>query len=224
MFKLIAFDFDLTLADASSGIIKCANYACEELGIPEQTPEAIRSTIGMTLLDTYTRFTGDYDKKAAEQYMNLFVKKADEIMLDETVLFPDTIKTLKEIKSAGIYTAVITTKFRYRIEQVIEKFEMQQLIDHVIGYEDVKKHKPDPEGLLMAADCFSVKPEEVLYVGDNIIDAQTAAAAGVTFIAVTTGTTEKSAFAEMKPFAVVPNLAKMMLTIKDWRRTYSEYM
>ena len=63
------------------------------------------------------------------------------------------------------------------------------MFDIIVGGEDVSAAKPSPEGVLMALDRLQVSREEVLYVGDSVVDAETARAAGVCFAGVTHGVT-----------------------------------
>ena len=45
------------------------------------------------------------------------------------------------------------------------------VIDVIIGGDDVKNEKPDPEGLLTAIQKLNVSKNQALYVGDSIVDA-----------------------------------------------------
>ena len=63
-----------------------------------------------------------------------------------------------------------------------------------MGGRDVKRNKPDPEGLHLAMTKLGLKPEQVLFCGDTVIDAQAAKSAGVDFCAVLNGTTPGEAF------------------------------
>jgi phosphoglycolate phosphatase/pyrophosphatase PpaX len=51
--------------------------------------------------------------------------------------------------------------------------------DVVITGNDVNNYKPYPEGITKAINQLGVEKNEVLYVGDSIVDQQTAQAAGV---------------------------------------------
>lgn len=88
----------------------------------------------------------------------------------------------------------MTTKYRYRIEQIFGKYNALDLLDIIIGGEDVKEEKPNPEGLLVAINKWQLEKEDILYVGDSLVDAKTAENAGVSFAAVLTGTTTKEDF------------------------------
>ena len=49
----------------------------------------------------------------------------------------------------------------------------------VVGQSDAIRRKPAPDGPLMVAGKFGVKPEECMYVGDTSTDMKTGKAAGM---------------------------------------------
>ncbi len=51
---------------------------------------------------------------------------------------------------------------------------MQLPVDIIVGADDVKTEKPNPEGLLSVIEDLGAMKEEVLYVGDSLVDAKTA--------------------------------------------------
>ena len=53
----------------------------------------------------------------------------------------------------------------------------------VVSSLDVRNPKPHPESLHKILDFFSIPPEKAYYVGDSSVDAETAKAASVPFIA-----------------------------------------
>ncbi|MGN0435905.1 MAG: HAD family hydrolase [Wujia sp.] len=194
MIKGIIFDFDYTLGDSTKGIVKCANYALNNLGLEERTEAEISKTIGLTLVDTFKTLTGRENDDEATLFRQYFVQKADEVMVNDTVLYPGVKEILSKLGEEGYQLGIVTTKFRYRIEGILEKFDATNLIDLIVGGDDVKVEKPSPEGLLWAIDRLGLDKAEVLYVGDSLVDARTAANAGVSFAAVLTGTTTEEDF------------------------------
>lgn len=194
MLKAIIFDFDYTLGDSTNGIVLSTNYALRKLGFSSKNISDIKNTIGLSLKETYFALTQNNNPEAAEQFATLFKKKADNVMLDNTFLYTGVKEILQNLKSNGYKTAIVSTKFHYRIKQILEKFSIIELIDVIVGAEDVKTEKPDPEGLFAAIKHLDVLKEEVLYVGDSVVDAKTAANANITFLAVLSGTTTKDDF------------------------------
>jgi len=172
MIKAVIFDFDYTLGDSTNGIVLSVNYALEQLGHSVRDITEIRKTIGLSLKDTYSVLTSRCNVSEAEQFAKLFKEKADEVMVVNTELYNGVKDVLKDLKNKGYKIGIATTKFHYRIEQILCKFEVNELIDVIIGAEDVKIEKPDPEGLLCAMECLNLEKDNVLYVGDSLVDAQ----------------------------------------------------
>ena len=190
-YKGIVFDFDYTLGDSAEGIVQSVRYALERIGYGNCSGGAIRRTIGLSLKNTYIALTGDTDEDSAEAFARYFKEKADEVMVDCTELYPSVKELLASFREQGFRTAIVTTKFHYRIEAILKKFQAEALIDLIIGGDDVKIEKPDPEGLLEVIKTLGLSAGEVLYVGDSLVDAATAKNAGVDFAGVLTGTTTR---------------------------------
>lgn len=205
-YQAYIFDFDFTLADATPGIVASVNHALQGLGYPPAGVEPIRRTVGMTLQETFATLTGCTDEASAARFRALFKERADEVMTDRTVLLPGVAGVLAALKKAGAKTAIVTSKFHYRIDQALAKHGCAHLVDCIVGLEDVTAAKPSPEGLRRAMAALGVEPGGVLYVGDSTIDAKAAQSAGVDFAAVTTGTTGAADFDALPRVAVADGL------------------
>lgn len=195
-YNTIIFDFDYTLADSSKGAVECINYALNNMGLSCVPFEDASNTIGLSLNDTFISLTDKkyHSQDNFNQFSELFIKRADEVMAEMTFLF-DPVKTeIEKIREKGYMLGIVSTKFRYRIEKILNREEMLGYFDIIIGGEDVKEKKPSPEGLLLAINRLRKDKEDVLYVGDSITDLKTAKNTGVDFVAITTGTTLKSDF------------------------------
>ena len=190
----IIFDFDYTLGDTTKGIVQSAQYALEQMGEEERSYEEIKKTIGLSLSETYKTLTGNMDEARADRFFELFKEKADEVMVDSAELYPGVKEMLMELREKGYRVGIVTTKFAYRVRNIMKKFDAEDLFDVFIGVGDVTKVKPDPEGLLLAVEKLGVKTEDVLYIGDSYVDAMAAEAAGMKFAGVLTGTTTREEF------------------------------
>jgi len=204
------FDFDYTLCDATVGIVACVNFALGELGFEAKDCEDIRKTIGMTLENMFSSLTDVSDTETAGKFFSHFMSMADEEMTDNTVMIPGAISVLSQLKEKGFNTAIVTTKVRYRVEEILRKYNIVDLIDIVIGYEDVAEPKPSPEGLLKAIDYFKCGKKSVLFIGDSLIDANTANNAEVDFAAVLTGTTTKQDFLALPSICILNTLTEIL--------------
>lgn len=129
MFKVIVFDFDYTLGDSTNGIVLSINYALEQLGYYSRSVDEIKKTIGFSLKDTYFYLTGNDNSNEAEQFAKFFKEKADKVMVENTTLYEGVKETLTELKENGYKVAIVTTKFHYRIEQILNKHNAYDLIN-----------------------------------------------------------------------------------------------
>lgn len=205
-YEAVIFDFDYTLGDSTNGIWLSVNYGLEKLGFEAKSKEEVSKTIGLSLVDTYMTLTKRQDESEAKLFAKYFVEKADEVMVDNTDLYPSAKEVLQKLSDSTCKVGIVTTKYRYRIEAILDKFGMRDVIDMIVGGEDVKVQKPSPEGLLLAIAHMGTDKTKVLYVGDSIVDAQTAQRAGVDFAGVLTGTTEKDAFEQYKSVCIAKDL------------------
>ena len=114
--------------------------------------------------------------------------------------------------------AIISTKYRYRIQAVIDKHFPQGFIDVIIGGEDVKQAKPHPQGVKTALKKLKAKKELSLYVGDSTVDAETARNAGIDFCGVLNGLTTYDELAAYPHRKILPNLTLLPLLLKDAKR------
>jgi phosphoglycolate phosphatase len=61
----------------------------------------------------------------------------------------------------------------------------------------------------MAIDRLGCAPAEAVYVGDSVVDAETARNAGTRFVAVLTGTTDRGSFLAYPVVAVLDRLSDL---------------
>lgn len=206
MFQAVCFDFDYTLGDCTDSIVAGFQHGLTGLGWPAPSREQVRSTVGYLLEDSYTMLTGDEDPDRRARFRALFSEVAVERQRRETTLFPGAAELLRGLKARGIKCAIVSTKRGDTIEIIMDRFGLGDTVELVIGSADVKRHKPDPEGLLAAMDRLGATPEETLFCGDTVLDAGAAKNAGCRFAAVLNGITPAEAFAQFPCDHIAPDL------------------
>lgn len=191
--KAILFDFDYTLVDSSEAIVHCFFSASDALGLARKSSEAIKKQIGMPLGDMFRTLYEDLED-LVEDFKLLYVAEADKVATKMTYFYPDAAEMLMKLKQNNYLIGIVSTKNRSRIEETLSAYDMAAFFDLVIGGEDVKEHKPSPEGILKAMDLLDVEREHVVYIGDSLFDLHAAANADVQFLAVLNGMTDSSTF------------------------------
>lgn len=74
-YRYFVFDFDLTLADSSEGILECFKHVLKEFGYPPKDDRTIYNTIGMTLVDAFDLLTDMPDNPQREDMRKAYVKR-----------------------------------------------------------------------------------------------------------------------------------------------------
>lgn len=114
--------------------------------------------------------------KAKETYMQTLVtpRVYDEI--------PELLSSLKE---AGLSVGLVTGASRKRIELTLS-VSIRPYYDTIVTSDDVLNTKPHPEPYLKAAHALGVEPSDTLVVENAPLGIQSAKAAGMTCLALTT--------------------------------------
>ena len=141
------FDFDYTLADSSRGIVTCFRNVLTRHGYTEVTDDDIKRTIGKTLEDSFSILTGVTDAGQLAGFKAEYRKEADTHMTVNTVLFLETKSVLTALKDSGARIGIISTKYRFRIKELLDQHFPEDFMDIIVGGVDVKAAKPSPQGL-----------------------------------------------------------------------------
>lgn len=104
------------------------------------------------------------------------VREAEIAGARAAIAMPGARNLLMSLRESQVPTAVVTRNTRGAAELSLECLGVGEL--PLLTREDCAP-KPDPEGPLMLAARWGLKPAEILFVGDFIWDLRTARAAGM---------------------------------------------
>src|SRR5688572_19436765 len=99
--KAIVLDLDFTLVDASKGIHLCIEYALQTMGYPKPDCQTTKSTIGLSLPETFKFLTHNESAASAEQFDKLFVLHSKKVLIDNTYLLDNVLSFLNDAKTQG---------------------------------------------------------------------------------------------------------------------------
>ena len=205
-YSLYLFDFDYTLVNSEEGILKCFRLTLDQYHLPQVPDDVICKTIGLPMEEAVHIITGYEDAARIDAFIEDYRALADRYMTPSTHFFPETLPVLRALRDRGASIGIISSKTRSRIEEKFAETGTRDLIDRIIGIEDVKTPKPSPEGIEAALRAFALPKAQTLYIGDSVVDAGAAQNAGVAFAAVCTGTTPAAAFAPYPHAAILDDL------------------
>ncbi len=86
------------------------------------------------------------------------------------------------MKQLGFATAIWTNNDRVVADFVLTRFELAAHLDLVVTRDEMRRLKPDPDGLRVVRERWP-DAERIVVVGDSWVDGLAAQAAGVPFIA-----------------------------------------
>lgn len=195
-YKGIIFDIDGTLTSTNELIFATFNHIAQKYEGRTYTDEEIISMFGPTE-DVILRekFNGDKFKEVYDEYYK-FYRENHPRMAD---LYPGIVDILNEIKSRKILTSIFTGKGRKTTEITLDILGIKKFFDMIITGDDVKNHKPSPEGILKFLNEFRLSKDEVLMVGDSIADIVAAREAGIDVASVVWDSYAKDEVVKLNP-------------------------
>ncbi len=193
-YKAIVFDFDMTLADTALVIVTLLNQVAGEFGYSGMSAEEVLPIVGYGHEIMLSHVTGEKNPEKLHVMRDRYRQVCRERMPDMMVYFSDVPESLRRIKERGFLLGVLSQKPHAALSGSLERHGLAQYIDVVTGCEDAQAHKPDPNGLLVSARAMKLAVSEILFIGDHLVDQETARAAGMDFAAMLRGTTAKEKF------------------------------
>lgn len=80
---------------------------------------------------------------------------------------------------ATVPIAILSLNRRRTVQAAVHRIGLLPRVTVCVAYEDVIRHKPDPEGLLLILEQIGTAPEDTVLIGDKLSDLECADRAGV---------------------------------------------
>jgi len=205
--KGVIFDLDGTLIDSYQAIYLSFQYAYESMGLPPLSYEEARKVVGLGLTITFNDLLG---KERTPEALRLFRKKYWEVFPDHTHFLPGAKELAFELHRRGIRQAIATNKLGRFSRAIVKHFGVEGFFAAILGDEDVALNKPDPEMLFAAIEKLALPREEVVMVGDSLVDIQAAQNTGIRIFAIPSGSTKREALEQAKPTVILDRLTDLL--------------
>ena len=176
-YDIILFDMDGTLADSDPMLVETMNVLYDKYKNGNRPPkEKILYFSGPPIRETLKKEFPDMDLDFIYEEFH----RESRIRYDTLIFnYPHTREVLETLKSKGFKLGVVTNKQHPLTVVALKVLKLDDLIDYIVGANDVSSPKPNPEGILKAIEYFHGDKKHTLYVGDNKSDWDTANNAGV---------------------------------------------
>lgn len=211
--KYIIFDFDGTIGDSQSLIVKTLQDTMRAKKLEVKSDEACAKTIGLRLDEAFVSLFGmsaEEGMECAATYREIFLDNKKTMIVQP---FPHVIETLRELHRQGFILGMASSRNHCSLDGYVKQMQLEDIFSSIVAGDDVEHVKPAPDMVFMAlgemkgmknpvtsAESGDVEDmlDEVLVVGDMTFDVDMAHNAGCKACAVTygNGTREQLASAE----------------------------
>jgi phosphoglycolate phosphatase len=209
----VVFDLDGTLIDSLPDIAAAANATLADHDLPALPTQRIGTFVGLGEQVFVDRLIGASALNVTDRprIMARFIthyKAATGL----TRVFPGVRDALDALRAAHVPMGLCTNKPQGPLDAVLTALNLRAYFDVIVAGDTLARRKPAPDPLNHAFDQLGTRG---IYVGDNRVDAQTAAAVGVPFVLFTQGIRDEpiSAIphdASFSEFSEFPKLYKQM--------------
>ncbi|OGH88698.1 MAG: HAD family hydrolase [Candidatus Magasanikbacteria bacterium RIFOXYC2_FULL_42_28] len=186
MIKAILFDLDGVLVDMPNGHYEALNRALGLFGAAIELEEHYNSFNGLSSRKKIQMLeeSGRLPVGLMETVNNIKQKYTKEIIPKYCIPNYSKIIMLKELKRRGFALACVSNSIRETLHYMLKSAQLFDHFDFIIGNDEVKKTKPDPEIYLSALQKMNLRPEECVAVEDAPHGIASAKASGVKVIEV----------------------------------------
>ena len=177
---VVLFDLDGVVLDTESQYTVLWNNIGKKYG---DVGEIGRLSKGQTLthiLDTYFKGQTELQKHIIEELYEF-----EQNMSYAPI--PGVMEFMKQLKSASVPTAVVTSSNKAKMENVYRHYpDFKDIVGHVFTSESFTRSKPDPECFLMAMHALGGTPEDTVVFEDSVNGLKAARASGATVVGLVT--------------------------------------
>ena len=200
--KYIIFDFDGTIGDSQSLIVKTLQDTMRARKLEVKSEEACAKTIGLRLDEAFVSLFGmsaEEGMECAATYREIFLENKKTMIVQP---FPHVIETLRELHRRGYILGMASSRNHCSLDGYVKQMQLEDIFSSIVAGDDVEHVKPAPDMVFMAlgemkgmknpvtsAEAGDVEDmlDKVLVVGDMTFDVDMAHNAGCKACAVTYG-------------------------------------
>ena len=184
-YDLVIFDLDGTLMDTSKSITKTVNSAMEELGKKQYSIDECVKFVGGGVSGLARNILGKekYEDVTNEE-MEKVIRKYYDIYFDYGVEPYEGIpEFLDFLEQNGVKKGIVTNKDHETALSAVDKKLSKWKFDGIFGSNEKEyPNKPNPYNVDRMAQNLNISKEKILFVGDMLVDVNTAKNAGIDIV------------------------------------------
>jgi 2-phosphoglycolate phosphatase len=184
----VLFDLDGTLIDSAPDLAGAANRLRAEHGLAPLPLADLRPMVGSGARGMVgVAFGVAPGEPRFEPLRDAFLAHYEAGLLETTHPFDGVDAMLSALEAAGVPWGIVTNKATRFTTPIVAGLGLVQRAAVVVCGDTTPHAKPHPEPLWHAARAMGLAPEDMVYVGDDLRDAQAAKAAGMAMVVATWG-------------------------------------
>lgn len=164
MIKMVAFDFDGTIADTIPMCIEAFRKAISPYVGHKLTKHEILQTFGLNEIGMVKAVVKDNWKPALEDFYFYY----EEMHNNCTEPFPEICDLIKYLKEKNIIVPLITGKGEKSCHISLKKLGMESYFSDIMVGDEIRLNKG--ESILKLLEKYSINKDEFYYVGDALSD------------------------------------------------------
>ena len=184
-YDLVIFDLDGTLMDTSKSITRTVNSAMEELGKKQYFIDECVKFVGGGVSGLARNILGKekYEDVTNEE-MEKVIRKYYDIYFDYGVEPYEGIpEFLDFLEQNGVKKGIVTNKDHETALSAVDKKLSKWKFDGIFGSNEKEyPNKPNPYNVDKIAQNLNISKEKILFVGDMLVDVNTAKNAGIDIV------------------------------------------
>ncbi len=219
--ELIVFDWDGTLMDSTGAIVRAAERAIEDVGLPRLPAERIREIIGLGLRESWDSL---FPGRGQVGYRDFVDRYRDHFVNSERLTikpYPGVGRLIESLHGSGIRLAVATGKSRRGLDRDLEETSFGRFFEHSVTSDEARS-KPHPEMLLRIMKRLDIRADRTLMVGDTEFDLRMARDARVGAVAVTWGAHDRARLLANEPMACLDDLVELAPWLENFEAELDE--
>ena len=211
----VIFDLDGTLLNTIDDLGYACNYALEQAGYPTHPIEAYPAKVGNGINNLIRRALPE-TQRTEEDVMRVrahFVPYYNDHNCDYTRPYEGIPAVLAELKAQGHQLAVASNKYQAATEKIVNHF-FPGMFDVILGEREGVERKPDPQivfDILARLNENTVNDQMIKYIGDSLVDYETAKNAKVPFVACSWGFVPREKLVEAGVPVIIDNPTDILI-------------